>query len=54
MRGALFIAFVALSVVMNVLNQALSKNTREPPVVFHWLPIFGNTITYGIDQYMFL
>jgi hypothetical protein len=51
--GALFIAFVALSVLLNVLNQALFKNTHEPPVVFHWLPIIGNTITYGIDPYTF-
>lgn len=51
--GAAFAAFVALSVVLNVLNQALFKNPHEPPVVFHWLPIIGSTITYGMDPYRF-
>jgi hypothetical protein len=26
---------------------------NEPPVVFHWLPIIGSTVTYGIDPYKF-
>ena len=51
--GAAFAAFVALSVVLNVLNQVLFKNPHEPPVVFHWLPIIGSTITYGMDPYRF-
>jgi sterol 14-demethylase len=51
--GAAFVAFVALSIVLNVLSQALFKNPNEPPVVFHWLPIIGSTITYGIDPYKF-
>ncbi|KAF1997978.1 cytochrome P450 [Amniculicola lignicola CBS 123094] len=28
-------------------------NPNEPPVVFHWIPIIGNTITYGMDPYGF-
>jgi sterol 14alpha-demethylase len=51
--SAAFVAFVALAVVLNVLNQVLFKNPNEPPVVFHWLPIIGSTITYGIDPYKF-
>lgn len=51
--GAFVVAFVALSVVLNVLNQVLFKNPNEPPMVFHWLPIIGSTITYGIDPYKF-
>jgi sterol 14-demethylase len=51
--GAAFVVFLALSVVLNVLNQVLFKNPNEPPVVFHWLPIIGSTITYGIDPYKF-
>ncbi|TGO90517.1 hypothetical protein BPOR_0061g00140 [Botrytis porri] len=46
-------AFIVLSVVLNVLNQVLFANPNEPPVVFHWLPIIGSTITYGMDPYKF-
>ena len=48
-----FAAFIVLAVVLNVLNQLLFKNPNEPPVVFHWLPIIGSTVTYGIDPYKF-
>jgi hypothetical protein len=45
--------FVVLSIVLNVLQQLLLKNPNEPPVVFHWVPFFGSTISYGIDPYIF-
>jgi hypothetical protein len=45
--------FLVLSIVVNVLQQLLFKNPKEPPVVFHWVPIIGNTVTYGIDPYKF-
>lgn len=48
-----FAAFLVLAVVLNVLNQLLFKNPNEPPVVFHWLPIIGSTVTYGMDPYRF-
>ena len=48
-----FAAFLVLAVVLNVLQQLLWKNPNEPPVVFHWFPIVGNTITYGMDPYGF-
>ncbi|KAH8591406.1 lanosterol 14-alpha-demethylase [Bisporella sp. PMI_857] len=48
-----FAAFLVVAVVLNVLQQLLLKNPNEPPVVFHWLPIIGNTITYGMDPYRF-
>ncbi|KAG0651148.1 Sterol 14-alpha demethylase [Hyphodiscus hymeniophilus] len=48
-----FAAFLTLAVVLNVLNQILFKNPNEPPVVFHWFPILGSTITYGMDPYKF-
>lgn len=47
--GSLFL----LSIVANVLRQLLFKNRNEPPVVFHWVPFIGSTITYGIDPYKF-
>ena len=42
---------VALSalVFINVLQQLLFKNPNEPPLVFHWFPLIGSTITYGIN-----
>jgi hypothetical protein len=48
-----FATFLVLAVVLNVLNQLLFKNPHEPPVVFHWFPIIGSTVTYGIDPYKF-
>lgn len=51
--GAAVVGFIVLSVVLNVLNQLLFKNPNEPPVVFHWFPIIGSTVTYGIDPYRF-
>ncbi|KAI1329620.1 cytochrome P450 [Xylariaceae sp. FL0255] len=38
-----------LSIFLNVLHQVLFKNPNEPPVVFHWFPLIGSTITYGMD-----
>ncbi len=46
-------AFVVSTVLLNVLQQLLFKNPNEPPVVFHWFPVIGSTITYGIDPYKF-
>ena len=46
-------AFLVVSIVLNVLQQLLLKNSNEPPVVFHWVPFIGSTITYGIDPYIF-
>lgn len=48
-----FVAFIVLAIVLNVLKQLLFRNPKEPPVVFHWVPIIGSTITYGIDPYKF-
>ncbi|KAK7427731.1 Lanosterol 14-alpha-demethylase [Neonectria magnoliae] len=44
-----FTAFIILSVVFNVASQLLFKNPNEPPLVFHWFPIIGSTVTYGMD-----
>jgi hypothetical protein len=48
-----FVSFIALAVVLNVLSQLLPQNPNEPPLVFHWFPILGNTISYGMDPYPF-
>jgi hypothetical protein len=49
--GAL--SFIALSVVVNVLRQLLFKSPHEPPLVFHWFPFVGSTISYGMEPYKF-
>ncbi|KAF9888685.1 Lanosterol 14-alpha-demethylase [Aspergillus nanangensis] len=40
-------------IVLNVLRQLVFHNKSEPPVVFHWIPFLGSTISYGIDPYTF-
>lgn len=45
----LFGSFIVLSVVLNVANQLLFKNPNEPPMVFHYFPFVGSTVTYGMD-----
>ena len=51
--AAAIFSFVVVAVIVNVFNQLFRKNPNEPPVVFHWIPFFGSTITYGIDPYKF-
>ena len=51
--AATFIFFCVLVIILNVLSQLLFRNPNEPPLVFHWVPFFGNTIVYGIDPYKF-
>ena len=47
--GVVVFGVIFLSVVLNVLSQLLFKNPNEPPMVFHWFPFVGSTITYGMD-----
>ncbi|KAJ5093443.1 hypothetical protein N7456_009304 [Penicillium angulare] len=47
------IAIVAVAVFANVVNQTLFYRRNEPPVVFHWFPIIGSTVRYGMDPYKF-
>lgn len=46
-------SFVILVILFNVLQQLAFKIPNEPPLVFHWLPIIGSTVTYGIDPFKF-
>ena len=50
---ALVAFIISLIILTNVLQQTLLKKTDEPPVVFHWLPVVGSTVTYGIDPFKF-
>ncbi|KAI0116844.1 cytochrome P450 [Daldinia grandis] len=47
--GVIVGAVLFLSVFLNILQQILFRNPNEPPVVFHWFPLVGSTITYGMD-----
>ena len=40
-------------VASNIIRQLLPRNKSVPPTVFHWLPIIGNTIEYGMRPYDF-
>jgi len=53
--GTLFLAgtLIATVILLNVARQVLFRDPNEPPIVFHWVPFIGSTITYGIDPYNF-
>lgn len=46
-------SILLLFTLTNILQQILFKNTHEPPVVFHWIPFIGSTVTYGIGPFKF-
>lgn len=48
-----FLSLLFLTILLNVLKQILFKNPNEPPIVFHWIPIIGSTISYGVNPYKF-
>lgn len=48
-----FGTFTTIAILLNVASQLLFKNPNEPPIVFHWVPVIGSTISYGIDPYQF-
>ena len=41
------------TILWTVLQQMFFKNRNEPPVVFHWFPIIGSAVTYGMDPFKF-
>lgn len=51
--GAYAFAALLVAIVLNVARQLLVRNEKEPPVVFHWIPFLGSTISYGMDPYAF-
>ena len=46
-------SLISIAILTTVLQQVLFQNPNEPPVVFHWLPLLGSTVTYGIDPFKF-
>ena len=49
---ALVFAFV-LVIFTNILLQVFHIRPSEPPLVFHWLPIIGSTVVYGVEPFKF-
>jgi sterol 14-demethylase len=46
--------FILLGTAINILSQLCNKkDTSKPPVVFHYFPVIGSTITYGKDPLKF-
>lgn len=46
-------AFLGVSILVNVLLQLLPQDKSRPPLVFHYVPIIGSAVTYGMDPYRF-
>ncbi|WFD32475.1 sterol 14alpha-demethylase [Malassezia sp. CBS 17886] len=44
------VAAICLNVAAQLL---LPRNKSLPPVVFHWMPVIGSAVTYGMDPYKF-
>lgn len=46
---------IPIAILINVAYQLLLRrsNKTQPPLVFHWIPFLGSTISYGIDPYKF-
>ena len=40
-------------ILINIFLQNRSPNKNLPPLVHHWFPIIGSTVTYGIDPFKF-
>nr|AXF92929.1 14-alpha sterol demethylase Cyp51A [Aspergillus clavatus]AXF92931.1 14-alpha sterol demethylase Cyp51A [Aspergillus clavatus] len=53
--GLYLVSATAVVILVNVVYQHLFRlrNRTEPPMVFHWIPFIGSTITYGIDPCKF-
>lgn len=55
LKFCLAISILSVSaILLNVLIQVYFPTKNLPPLVFHWLPVIGSTITYGIDPFKFL
>ncbi|KAK1146305.1 Lanosterol 14-alpha-demethylase [Aspergillus melleus] len=53
-QASAYAAVSALAlIVWNLARQLLLHDKSKPPVVFHWLPFLGNTISYGMQPYSF-
>jgi len=53
--GAYMAVAMPIAILINVAYQLIFHrwNKTQPPLVFHWIPFLGSTISYGIDPYKF-
>lgn len=53
--GVYVVLGLLVAVLLNVTHQLLFRrwNKSEPPLVFHWIPFLGSTISYGMNPYQF-
>ncbi|CAL1716454.1 unnamed protein product [Somion occarium] len=42
-----------ISIILNVIYQLLPRDKSKPPLVWHWIPIFGSAAAYGQDPIKF-
>ena len=47
------VTIIIVAIGINFFHQKLFKNPNEPPLVSHWIPVIGSTVTYGIDPFKF-
>ncbi|PWN51857.1 cytochrome P450 [Violaceomyces palustris] len=51
---AIAVVLPVLAILVNVASQLLlPKDPSLPPVVFHYVPIIGSAVSYGMDPYRF-
>ena len=50
----LTVGTIVLSIVLNVLYQVCVPQSKSlPPRVFHWVPVVGSAVSYGMNPYRF-
>ncbi len=47
--GIVVVSVLVAVVFLNVAAQVVFRNPNEPPLVFHWFPLVGSTVSFGID-----
>ncbi|KAF8307339.1 cytochrome P450 [Clavulina sp. PMI_390] len=50
----LFVVMPIVATVLNIVKQLLPQDPNAPPMVWHWFPVIGSTIEYGINPLAFL
>ena len=46
-------AIILISILFNILDQLYRPRGNLPPVVFHYFPVIGSMVTYGMDPFKF-
>jgi len=51
--GLFLTVTIFINVAYQLLYRSLGLGRDEPPLVFHWVPILGSTIEYGMEPFKF-